>query len=301
MAKSDKATVQRRITEVLKLMLAGGEFDDIRQYATAREWNLSDRQLRRYQEWAYEHVVAETKRDRTQLKGRHLMQRRALFARAVKSGDVRTGLQVLKDEAHLQGLYPEQNEKAGEDQGKPLLSGPPPIDREQRFIRTLTAEAKGDNDELRLMEYLTPDCMYRFTDLQMPRMLLHIITLMYIGIQLDHATMFFMGMWHMQAKNDPDGTWNFVAECHAFRFKLEVDAWDLFTGKLGVDGLQLVRDNHQGGTFLQLFTDRVYELAMEPEAFAEFIEKESGKRPYLPTAESTAEVWWGMLREVLSD
>jgi hypothetical protein len=34
------------------------------------------------------------------------MQRRALYARALKENDLRTALQVLRDEAALQNLYP---------------------------------------------------------------------------------------------------------------------------------------------------------------------------------------------------
>lgn len=57
-------------------------------------------------EIAYKNMVEASRRDRKQLLGRHLMQRRALYARCLKQGDHRTALNVLKDEADLQGLYP---------------------------------------------------------------------------------------------------------------------------------------------------------------------------------------------------
>ncbi|MEX2172208.1 MAG: hypothetical protein WD851_23005, partial [Pirellulales bacterium] len=106
MAKSDRATIQKRLQEVLRILIAGGEFEDIRNYASERGWNLSQRQLRRYVERVYEQLATVTERNQKQLLGRHLMQRRALFARAMKVGDLRTSLQILRDEAQLEGLYP---------------------------------------------------------------------------------------------------------------------------------------------------------------------------------------------------
>ena len=106
MPKSTKATVLRRVNEVLRLIVIGAEFEAIRQYADAQDWQVSERQLRRYQESAYTHLANSTRRNHKQLLGRHLMQRRTLFAQALKEKDLRTALQVLRDEAALEGLYP---------------------------------------------------------------------------------------------------------------------------------------------------------------------------------------------------
>jgi hypothetical protein len=106
MAKSNKNTVTSRVNDVLRLLLAGAEFADIRQYAADHGWNVSERQVRRYMEVAHRYFAEATERDREQLLGRHLMQRRALYARALKENDLRTALQVLRDEAALQNLYP---------------------------------------------------------------------------------------------------------------------------------------------------------------------------------------------------
>ena len=96
----------RRVNEVLRLIILGAEFEAVRQYADAQGWNVSERQLRRYQEAAYTDLARSTRRNRKQLLGRHLMQRRALYAQALKGKDIRTALQVLRDEATLEGLYP---------------------------------------------------------------------------------------------------------------------------------------------------------------------------------------------------
>jgi hypothetical protein len=106
MAKASRITVTARIHDVLRLILAGAEFADIRQYAADHGWKVSERQVRRYIEVAHRHFADATERDRGQLLGRHLMQRRALYARALKANDLRTALQVLRDEAELEGLYP---------------------------------------------------------------------------------------------------------------------------------------------------------------------------------------------------
>lgn len=125
----------------MRLLLAGGEFADIRQYASTQEWKVSDRQVRRYMEAAYKKLARVTERDRTQLLGRHLMQRRALDARAIKSTDVRTALQVLRDQAALEGLYPASKAGAGAPDGitsYSLLAGTH-ISKRERVVRLLAA------------------------------------------------------------------------------------------------------------------------------------------------------------------
>jgi hypothetical protein len=219
----------------------------------------------------------------------------------MKVSDVKTALNVLKDEAQLQGLYSAvRNGESTTTTGNPLLAGPPPISREQRFMRTLAAENGGDKDDLRLMEHLTPQYSYRMSDLMIPRAMLQIIALTYAAEQLDHASMFFMAAWNLSADRDDDGTWDFVGGCHAYRFKVGVDAWDLFTKALGVNGEKLVRDNHLG-SMLQLFTDRLYESAPDHDAFMARLAKEGGDPARFPTAQATAQGWWEVLRQVLNE
>ena len=43
MPKSDQATVLPRVDDVLRLILAGAEFADIRQYASEQGWQVSER------------------------------------------------------------------------------------------------------------------------------------------------------------------------------------------------------------------------------------------------------------------
>jgi hypothetical protein len=133
-----------------------------------------------------------------------------------------------------------------------------------------------------------------------PRAMLQIIALTYAAEQLDHASMFFMAVWNVSTNHDEDGTWDFVGGCHAYRFKVGVDAWDQFTKELGVDGERLVRDNHLG-SMLQLFTDRLYESAPEHEAFMARLAKEGGDPARFPSAGVIAAEWREVLRHVLAE
>jgi hypothetical protein len=298
MAKSEKSTIELRIAEITRLLFAGGEFEDIRQYASAQGWNVCDRQLRRYQERAYSRLAKICERDRKQLMGRHLSQRRALYARAIKQSDIRTAAHILKDEGMLQGLYPRFG--PGGQVETSLLGPRPPISRKERFYRMLKAEAAGDKKELRLMEHLSPDGLYRFSDMCFPRQMLHILALMHVAEMLDYAGMLMMAMWRMGRDGEATGTWSIIGSCHAQRFRIQQDAWDKFTEELGVDGDQLVRDNHQG-SLLELFTDQVYELATPQEEFMEILRANGGNPEKWPTVEGQVRWWKELLEEVLGD
>jgi hypothetical protein len=103
--RATKAQVRERIEETLQIVLLGGELHDLREHARENNWNLSDGQLYRYQQRAYELCKKRAERDREKLFARHLLQRRALYARAMESADWRTALSIAKDEAELYGLY----------------------------------------------------------------------------------------------------------------------------------------------------------------------------------------------------
>jgi hypothetical protein len=106
MAKPNKALNDQRITEVMQLILQGAEFNEIRQYAANKGWELTDRQVRRFINAAYKRTTDILQQKQEELLSRHLMQRRGLYARCLKAEDLRTALQVLHDEAQLIGLYP---------------------------------------------------------------------------------------------------------------------------------------------------------------------------------------------------
>lgn len=121
MARASKATVGRRVEEVLRIRLDGAEFWDLREYAREMEskegsaWHLgegdkplSDGQLRRYIARADRMIAESCRAQRKKLLRRHLAQRRNLYAKAVSQGDVRAALACLDSEAKMAGLFEDE-------------------------------------------------------------------------------------------------------------------------------------------------------------------------------------------------
>jgi hypothetical protein len=117
--RATKALVAHRVEEVLRIRLDGAEFWDVREYAREKEkeegspWflgeggkPLSDGQLWRYVGRADRLIAESCRASRKKLMRRHLAQRRSLYCKAVLSGDYRTALSALRDEAEMMGLYP---------------------------------------------------------------------------------------------------------------------------------------------------------------------------------------------------
>jgi len=111
MAKSSKREVLDRCEQVMMIMLDGGEFHDVREYAQSsgdgkEPWNVSSGQLRRYMEHAWKWIVQRTEKDRGKTLARHLLGRRRWLAKAIEQGDLRTAIAIAKDLAELEGVYP---------------------------------------------------------------------------------------------------------------------------------------------------------------------------------------------------
>jgi hypothetical protein len=117
MKKGTRAEIEKRVKEVLDLILAGAEIYDILQFAAENEWNVKERQLRTYVSRAYDAIAAAAEKDRDRLLHRHLAQRRNLYARALNMGDLRTALAIAKDEATLLNLYPAEKREYLVDSG----------------------------------------------------------------------------------------------------------------------------------------------------------------------------------------
>jgi len=109
MPKSTKATVAQRVDEIALLLIAGVRFADIVRLASTRGWGVSERQLRRYLEIAHDRLAELANRKLGHLLGLQIAQRQTLFARALKAGDLRMCLDILKDDAKLLGLYQKPN------------------------------------------------------------------------------------------------------------------------------------------------------------------------------------------------
>jgi hypothetical protein len=76
--------------------------------------------IRKYQEKADKLVEQSHEKSRKKLFRRHLAQRRHLYARAATTGDIRTALACLGDEAELLGLYPPKRTELSGPKGQPV-------------------------------------------------------------------------------------------------------------------------------------------------------------------------------------
>jgi hypothetical protein len=122
MRKSTKATVALRVNEVIKLLIAGARFADMRRFATSQDWRVSDRQIHRYLKDAREQLAAATMHRRREKLGLHMARLEAIFARALKADNLELVRRILKDIADAQGIdaksapQPLDPEKAAKDE-----------------------------------------------------------------------------------------------------------------------------------------------------------------------------------------
>ena len=130
---ADKAMAARRVDEILRIRLDGAEFWDLCEFVRGKEllpgsnWflqpgttPLSESQIRRYQGEADALISSAHERSRKKLFRRHLARRRHLYAKAATSGDLRTALACVQDEAKLLGLYPLAEKGRGEQGSRNL-------------------------------------------------------------------------------------------------------------------------------------------------------------------------------------
>src|SRR5262245_28457183 len=107
--RATNPTIRLRIEDVLRVRLDGAEGWDVRRYIAEMEqagtppWTipeggkpLSERQIRNYVAAADKLIDASCRQSRKKLLRRHLAQRRALYARAVSSGQLNVALAVLR-------------------------------------------------------------------------------------------------------------------------------------------------------------------------------------------------------------
>jgi len=303
MAKSDKITVEARVHDVLRLVLSGAEFAAIRQYGSDRGWDVSGRQIRRYMDSAYAQLVEITGRDRKQLLGRHLAQRQALYARAVKGGDIRTALQALRDEANLQGLYPPTKIAPTTPDGQhPYRSAFTTVPIRDRIAKILVAEAKGDTAAKVEVNKSSPRVCLRVLDTWLSYNLLGSMAKMYIIEQLDAMVMVINGLFCDLLdgpEGDPEGGWDAIAGFFAYKFRTGRDGWEQFTEEIGGPGVgeYLVKENY-GGELLNIFGERVRNLAPSADQVKERIARIGVETDRLWTAEDFCEAWHEILGQL---
>ena len=103
--KSTKATVEQRIRVVYEMLLFDTPCTDIIRYG-ADNWNIKSRMVECYIQKANKLIVAEVAEMRQNSLEKHIAQRTLIAREALKDGDRRLTLDVLRDLAKLEGLYP---------------------------------------------------------------------------------------------------------------------------------------------------------------------------------------------------
>jgi hypothetical protein len=116
---ADRTQTRRRVDDLLRIILDGAAWWDVCQFVREQEkeagsaWFLAEgenplsaSQIRRYHRQADRLIQTSCERSRRRLFRNHLAKCRHLYAKAVLSGDYRTALAALRDEAELRGMYP---------------------------------------------------------------------------------------------------------------------------------------------------------------------------------------------------
>jgi hypothetical protein len=104
--RSTRQQLAERLSEVFNLILRGGEIADIIKLAAEKQWNVSRRQLVKYQSHALKKMVRIADRNKDKNFSRHILSRRMLFLQAVDDGDLRTALSIADSEAKLLDIVP---------------------------------------------------------------------------------------------------------------------------------------------------------------------------------------------------
>ena len=100
--KASAATIDQRIELIYRLILDGWESVAIVQNKTVRDFNVKERQIRRYIQRARDRMDKELEQYRVGALSEHIAARRKLRRDAKRAKDK---LDILKDEAKLLGLY----------------------------------------------------------------------------------------------------------------------------------------------------------------------------------------------------
>lgn len=138
---AETPVVQARVSDILRLRLAGCRRWDILQYVADQEkvsggpWSLKagetpmgTRNVEVYISRADKALRETSEKKRKDARARHLAQRRFLYARAVAANENANALAVLKDEADLMGLYPPKKTASTDSKGRDKAPEAGPLD-----------------------------------------------------------------------------------------------------------------------------------------------------------------------------
>ena len=289
--KVSKQVFDRRINDITRLLVAGGEQAEVKQLATEQNWGVTSRQIKRYINLAYRRMAKLSAREKEQLRGRHLAQRRALYARCVKNNDLRGALAAVKDEANLQGLYEscegefvdrnKVNENAaGRSLAKPVL---PLLDR---TIRLIAALSRKDESGVTIIESISPVYHARIPDISFARSIIPCQGAEYLLRQFEYLINFFFYSWMSTRELDPQthSAINVLIEQQCYQYRLTKEAFVQYTKDLGIDPDYLIKGNYSGDVF-EMFEEYILEFAPTDHQFNATREIEGFTRLDFPPVE----------------
>ena len=308
MAKTAQSTIRKRIDEVMRILIAGGELAEVKQYAQDQQWGVRTRQLKRYCHAAYLRMEKSTYRDRRQLLGRHLGVRKVLFAKSFKHGDMRTALQIVRDEAELLGLYPPTKVAPTTPDGEHPYdpNSPSAIPKRDRLVRQIRAMQNNDKMELRMLEKLTPVYLYRMSDIHQAQQTLYVQAILHANGQLETLCWFLQIMWSISDSWLPGAKENgphsekldWAAKLLAYRYKTDHEAWVKYTSDLGIDGEYLLRGNYSG-TALEKLGAYLLDHAPTVDELREWYASKGTNLDGLGTVEDQTKKLWKDLKHIL--
>ena len=214
----------------------------------------------------------------------------------MKANDLRTALQVLRDEANLEGLYPPTKFAPTTPDGKhPYHSAAfGGVRREERVTKLLLAEADNDFSGRRLVEQASPYVSYVLPDTSFPVLMLNVAAMTHVIEQLDALAIASNAVLHATL-NDEDPMWLDMSQLHAHRFRVQRDAWALFSDGLSGVGDHLVKGNYDGHA-LEMYGDKICGLAPSEEQLEAIAERWGFDVDDLPTVEDDYASWRALVR-----
>jgi len=105
-ARSTKAEIEARVTEIYRLLLAGASRRDLFRFASERAgWNVTERMVERYAAAATKAITTSAAYDRDYQLGMAIEQLRNIYARSYAIQDFKTALNARRELNELLGLY----------------------------------------------------------------------------------------------------------------------------------------------------------------------------------------------------
>ncbi len=104
MGKCTKAEKERRLTEIIELIIRGYETKEIFHYITEKGWSIKHDMLDKYMAEANEYLVTCSKIDRDKETGRMFKRLVHLYQKALSKNDIAIARLVLKDLRDMFGL-----------------------------------------------------------------------------------------------------------------------------------------------------------------------------------------------------